>query len=354
MPDDKPDLSAVAEALGGGARSPEAQVASKFESDRAAFDVLEKKYGDGDQDDEPKAEKPKAKARKKKKEQPEEAESQEDAPKVEVREAVVSPELKKAREVLRLRASVPAAVIERLSEEEALEWAASSSKSASEIDRAFMERADLQKELRELKEAASQGEPSSAVPAPGPLDLEAVRSQLSEQFGEEEAAALTGVMKPLHERISQLESLVESAKENNANHISQSNRERLSQFIPLLAESDRAWESVEREVIALAEKDPSAFKDAAGFFDDALKALYGDDALDATVDDEEDLEPEEQEDEDEGRREREKATPLTKSKKPSPRKLPPKESDWQVFKHLDVHPGDIRGARRKGRVKTTA
>jgi hypothetical protein len=344
MPDEKPDLSTVAEALGGTPGSGSSEPDAKFESDRAAFDRLEAKYqGEGKAGD---GEKPPAKKAKK---QPKEAEPEGDASSDEVVDE--TPDVQKAREFLRLRGSVPDSVIERLTAEETLDWATSSSKNAADVDRAFMERAELQKELRELREAADAkgGEPSSAVPAPQAMDLENARSQLSEQFGDDEANALIEVLKPFQERVAQLESVIESATESNTNHIAMTNRERLSEFVPLLAESDRAWEAIEREVIALAEKNPKAFDSAEEYFDDALAALYGEVAFELDDEDDEE-EPELEVDEEEEKAERKKATPTTHTKKPSHRKLPPKESSWQVFRHLNSHPGDIRGAKRAGQV----
>ena len=348
MEENKPDLAAVADALGGGAVAAHESKDAKLDQDRAAFDALQKKY-------EKKADEPEKKPVVEKK-QPKVEDSGEDAsPEVEAKgkRNPETPESAKAREFLRLKASVPASVIEKLSPEEAQDWAASSSKNVADVDRAFMERAELQKELRELREAANTSEePSSAVPA-SELDLDEVESQLSEQFGESESKALTGALKdilsPFTARIAQLEAVIDQAKSSNTRQITTTNRERLSELVPLLAESDRAWEAVEREVIASAEKDPGAFTNAAEFFDDAVKALYGE----AVFDEKAEPEPEE-EAVDEGKEARELATPTTKTRKPAPRKLPAKESDWEVFKHLDVHPGDIRGARRKGRVKTTA
>jgi hypothetical protein len=340
MEENKPELAAVADALGGGAVAESKD--AKLDQDRAAFDALQKKYAK--KDDEPK--KPVVE-----KKQPEVEDSGEDAPPAEAKGKPETPESTRAREFLRLKASVPASVIEKLSPEEAQDWATSSSKNVADVDRAFMERAELQKELRELREAASESEePSSAVPA-SEMDLDEVESQLSEQFGESESKALTGalrdILSPFTARIAQLEAVIDQAKNSNTRQIATTNRERLSELVPLLAESNRAWAAVEREVIASAEMDPGAFTNAAEFFDDAVKALYGETVFDKKP------EPEpEEEAVDEGKEARELATPTTKTRKPAPRKLPAKESDWEVFKHLGRNPGDIRGAQRAGRVKS--
>lgn len=343
MPEDKPDLSTVAEALGG-APAEQSSGEDRFEQDRKIFEALEKKYRGGDE----------PKPKKKKKEQSQDAEPVHgDAPEVEAEGKTESadketPESSKAREFLRLRASVPASVIDKLSADEAIEWWNSYSRTAAETDRVFRERAELQKELGELREAADKPE-EPAVPASA-LDFEKYTSQLSEQFGEEEAKVLTDILQDAFSqvvpRIDSVESTIESAKESNTRQIASDNRERLAEYVPLLSDSDRAWEAVEREVIALAEKDPTAFPSAQVFFDEAVKAIYGEDALARKVGERQSEEPEEEVEE------RRRATPTTTSKKPSPRKMNPGESSWAVFRHLQKNPGDIRGAQRAGQVKT--
>lgn len=354
MPD-KPDLAEVAEALGG--QSSPSTVDAKFQADRAAFEKIEAKYNPPKKAKKPKAEKVEAVEEAKEEAQPQEAESvTEDAPEVVEGKGKDedTPESAKAREFLRLRESVPSSVIEKLSAEEAVDWAASASKGKAEVDKAFMERAEFQKELRDLKEGASKPE-EPAVPA-SVLDLEGIQSQLSEQFGEEESKVLAGVLKnlvtpleaSLQSRIAELESTIDDAKESNAEQIASTNRERLTAIVPLLGESNPAWEAVERTVIALLEKDPSAFPNASEAFDEAIRSHYGAKVFDekpaapAVVPDDENTKEE--------KAEREKATPTTETKRTSPRKLPPKESDWQVFRHLNAKPGDIRGAQRAGQV----
>lgn len=342
MPEDKPDLAKVAEALGGApAAAAPSKEDSQFDKDRAAFDAIEKKYRNAEPAEKPKAEK---------KAQPKEAEPKGDAPEAEQEgnlDAETS-ESKKAREFLRLKANVPQNVIDTLSTEEAVDWHSQVARRESEVDRTYRELAELRKQQSETTETAKE---EAAVPA---LDLEGVTTRLADQFGEEESKVLAEVLRetvePFQTRIASLESTIESAKENNTREITDTNRERLSEYVPLLSESDRAWAAVEREVIALAEKDPAAFGNAEGFFDDAIKALYGDDAFERKVNEPE-PEPESAEEEEE-KVERKKATPTTKSKRSPHRKPSPQESDWQVFKHLERTPGDIRGAQRAGHVKT--
>jgi hypothetical protein len=350
--ENKPDLSQVAEALGGGPGAAEdGSQETKLDRDRAAFDAIEKKYlkkeKAAEREEKPKPKKAEKKATEQSPSEPEAKATSEPGGNQGEEE---TPESRKAREFLRLRASVPESVIEKLSTEEVVAWAASSTKSVAEIDRAFMERAELQKELRDLSEAAGKpkGEEPSAVPASPSPDLKEIESQLLEQFGEEEAKVLTRAIEPFMSRIADLEQTIESAKDSNTRQISKSNRERLSEVVPLLAESDRAWEAVEREVIATAERKPSAFTNAGDFFDDAVRALYGDAVFEKKAEPE--PEPEAPEDAEEEKEARKKATPSIKTKKPAPRKLPPKESDWEVYKHLTRNPGDIRGAQRAGRV----
>ena len=100
-------------------------------------------------------------------------------------EATTDPELDKAVQRLRL-AGVPSKAIEGLSGEETLSWASHLAARESDVNRAFRERAELEKRLSEL-EATSAEEPGVPTAA---IDLEAEKEALADQFGDDEAEAL--------------------------------------------------------------------------------------------------------------------------------------------------------------------
>lgn len=98
------------------------------------------------------------------------------------------PDLDKALNRLRL-AGVPTRAIDGLSPEETLDWASRLAARESDVNRAFRERAELEKRLSEL-EATKPTEPGVPTVA---LDLEAERAALADQFGDDEAGALIGL-----------------------------------------------------------------------------------------------------------------------------------------------------------------
>lgn len=350
MPEAKPDLQQVAEAMGGDPKvSGESSKESKFDQDRAAFAALEGKYG---AEDKPK---PKPKRSPKKKSTPEAQASEEpqledvtpdeDVREVEEPKVDETPESKKAREFLKLKASAPSTAIDSLTPSEATEWAASLAKNEADVQRAFLDRAELQKEVEGLKEAATKSEPTSAVPADD-VDFGDLETRLSEHLGDEAGKTIAETFKqtltPYQARIDQLEATIQQAREENTQKISETNRERVGKKVERLKESDRAWQAVEREVIAMAtEAKPGEFSSVESMFDEAVKVLYGDNVF----------EPKKPvEDVEEKKARIKSASPETQSRKPAPRKLSPKESDLEVFKHLEKNPGDIRGAQRVGKV----
>ena len=358
MTNDKPDLAEVAAALGGAptatAEPEETEGQRKMREDREIFEKLDIQYSDAkpkpkekprESKDTPKAEEPEEKteevAEKPKEETPPEE----------------SPEAIKARDFLKLRASAPASAIEKLEPEEAIKWAATVARTVAETDRAFMDRADLQKEVTRLNEAATESEPEiSAVPAET-VDFDAIETQLSQQFGEDEGKTLRGVfeevigltVEPYVKRVAELEQTFNQARQENTKAISRANQERLSATLPILKTSELAWPSVERAVIDLARQDPSRYASAEEFFDEAVRSLYGDLVTPPKA-----AEAEKEQEEDEVEEKKDQvadSTPTTKTKRKPTRKMEPKESDFEVFKSLARKPGDIRAAQIAGQVR---
>lgn len=374
----KPDLSEVAESLGG---SPVATVAevdpgeAKRQADLKAFEEVRVKYTADKKGEVPKERTGKEKRAAIKEEQAdaevaakvisEKTKAGQEASEAAKAEESAKPkeqpedtdESRKAREFLRLKQSAPPGVIDSLSPAEAIEWHTQVARREAEIDRTYREAAELRKQLDD-KPDATEAEPT--VPAVE-VDIEPLKTRLANALGEEESegiaaelrSAITRGVEPYkdllsktEERLASLEKTLEDARRSNTEVISRNNRQRLGEVLPVLAKSDKAWSAVEREVIDLVGKDPSRHSGAEGYFDEAVKELYGSEALEQPTVAEKESEEEEaallQEEKDRV----EASTPTVKTKKSSSKKLSPDDQQRVIFSYLQKHPGDVHGAQR--------
>lgn len=259
-----------------------------------------------------------------------------------------SAEVRKAREFLKLKTSAPDSQIDKLTSEEAQEWATSVAKNTSETDRIYRERAELQKELETLREAATkEEEPTRAVPAPS-VDLAEAKSQLSEQFGDSEAEVLmkvlTGLIAPGNERLDSLEGTIQSAQETSAAHVEQTQKDRLGKYLPQLKDSTDAWKTFRSAVEAKLQANGQEFSSPEELFDATAKDLYGSDVF------EEKEEPAPVVEED-TKAQKAAATPTTTTKRKTAKKLKGVDAHYAAFTHLEKNPGDIRGAKRAQGIK---
>jgi hypothetical protein len=352
MADDKPDLSEVAEALGGAPAqeskpTEESSAERKLREDREAFAKITAKGKEPE-------EKPKKAAEPKEQSTPEEPEpeekpAQEPPEETQAEKPEETDESRKARDFLRLKQAAPPGVIDTLSPTEAEEWHSMLARRESEIDRTYRELAELRKQTEE------KGEPTKAEPVVPAVevDFEPLKSRLKEALGSDESegitaaieAAIKQAVEPYATHLSELDQTIQDERRRNTKALSDANRKRLSDRIPVLSESDTAWNAVEQAVIQIAQSDPSRYRDAEGYFNEAATSIYGKESLNG-----QDKQAKEEERETK-KQNVEASTPEVTSRRPPQRKLTPQESQYEVFKHLGKNPGDIRGARRAGRVK---
>lgn len=367
---DKPDLTVVAEQLGGVptelVKDKNIQEGdAKLQADLKEFNKVRLKYSADQKGEAPVLRTPKEKAAALDKEVEEELEAQdvrskqrqakqeEPAPEPAQEQPQDTDESKKAREFLRLKQAAPPSVIDALSPEDAVEWHTKVARREAEIDRTYREAAELRKQLEEKPEP----EPAEPVVPAVELDIEPLKTRLAAALGEEESegiaaelrSAITRGVEPYkdllqkaEERIKALETTFENNQRNNTEVISRNNRSRLGALVPVLSQSDKAWSAVVNEVIELAKAEPTRFESAEGFFDEAVKTLYGQTALDV-VDTEAEAEEAARLQEEKDRVEASTPTVVTKK---SPRKLSADEQQRKIFSHLQKHPGDVHGAKR--------
>ena len=297
-----------------------------------------------------KAEKPakKAKAAEKPAEAPQEAKGEEKAEEPAQKPKESKPA--KSGEMDRLRAKLllsgaPKAAVETLSDDDVREWNRNQEERERDRQAAFERAAAAEKKLAET--TSKNPEPTKGVPTEE-LDLDEIASQLSAQFGEDEAGlfvkALNAVTDPLLKRIGEMENVLNEARKRGVETISKSNRERLSEKLPFLAESDDAWKVLQDLVESDFKSNPSAYKSAEEGFDKRFQQLYGP-LIPARIEEVE-LE-QEAEDRADARAQIAAATPTPPNSTKREKKLTPNDAAYAVFKHLDSgDPEDIEGARR--------
>jgi hypothetical protein len=343
MPDDKPELSELAEALGG-ADAPQEEGSEtpgerKLREDREAFEKIAKKAGERKKDT-PKAKKETA---------PE--------PEEEVKEETPEPpqeteDSKKAKDYLRLKQALPPSTIDSLSPDEAVEARRSVARREAEMDRALEDLADLRKQ-RDEQEATKETE-HDAVPAVD-IDVEAMSARLKDALGEDEAGAvaslladtLKGAVAPLQAALKEaqtelgdIKGVMDKAQEQNTRNISSTNQSRISEHLPQL-EDPEAWAAIEREVVHTLNEDGTTFSTVEEAFDSVVKRMFGADAL---------KNGKAQEPEEDVASQIEASSVTVPTEKKRPRKLTPQEQQLAVFKHLEAHPGDKEGARKAARI----
>lgn len=204
------------------------------------------------------------------------------------------------------------------------------------------ELAALRAELAELKAAAKPKEPE-----PEPEEEPEIAPELSEQFGESETKALMAMMKPLLDRISSMEKMIENAQKQSVEQLSKSQRQRLAEKNPLLAKSERAWEALHRSVLEDFEKNPKKYPDVDSAYNKAYADFYGEDEEpEAAVEEEKpDLAAAEKEKEEETVSRIKASSPSTPGHAKREKKGDVLSASYKAFQHLQKHPGDVNGAR---------
>lgn len=220
----------------------------------------------------------------------------------------------------------------------------------------FWEREEVRNEAsrslhRELEESKKP-----KAPPPEPVKdttLEDITAELSEQFGETEAAALAKVILSREQgykgRIEALESMLNQARESGQKKIIQDNRDRLAERLPTLAENDKAWGHIERAVLAAFQENAKAYDSAEDAFDAIFEDLYGDVALHEEAK-EEPKETEEAKNGEDLKSAIEASAPSLPGKSQSERRMSAFEKHRKVFNHLKKHPDDVAGAMKAGRI----
>lgn len=202
----------------------------------------------------------------------------------------------------------------------------------------------LRAELAELRSAASPNKAKEPEPEAETYEPE-IPDELSSQFGEEEIKGFTALMKPLFERLSKIEGLIENTQKANVEQISKSQRQRLAEKSPILKTSDRAWDALHRSVLEDFEKNPKKYGSLDEAYDSAHKDFYGE-----AEEPEETPAPEPAKiaakEKDEETVSRIKASSTTP---PGPAKREKRgdvlAASYKAFQHLQKNPGDVNGAR---------
>lgn len=205
------------------------------------------------------------------------------------------------------------------------------------------------KALEDKIAALTAPKPPEPEPQEDPLD--AIRGELAERFGEDEAGALVKALEALHapaaQRIAQLEKIIQEATTQGRKNVAKSNRARLAADYPHLKESNDAWEMLNSLVVASFEKDPKKYASVEEAYDDVATKLYG--SLKAQEDVESEEESSEEEDVEEV------ASRIAASALTPPANAPKRERRSQMdkrrehFAYLQKHPGDKAGAARLAR-----
>jgi len=204
----------------------------------------------------------------------------------------------------------------------------------------------LTKQVKELStKIAEREKPVEKKAEPAKDPMEAVKAYLAEQFGEDEAAALStafgSVLAPLLKRTEQMEQIIAEASKRGKDLASKSNRSRVGEKYEHLLKQDGAWKMVQAQAEALATSEPNKFETPEEYYDHVADTLYGEMVADK--------EPEE-EDEVEEEAERVKASQMTNpSRSKAERKLSPEEKSKAIFDHLLKNPDDLAGAKKVAR-----
>ncbi len=316
--------------------------AARAASDEKRKEKAEKKgfKRDGKSVTLPKAEKPKAEAKPTQEaaEEPGEAAAPEKA-------KPRSEEVDRLRAKLQL-AGAPKAAVESLTDDDVREWWKTQEKREADYSSALARASEVEKKTAET--TAKTSEPTNGVPTDS-ADLDEIASELADQFGEEESGsilkALHALTAPLQAKVASMESMIAEARKRSVESISKTNRERLSEKLPFLKESDDAWgvlhELVEREFKA----NPTKFSSAEEGFDHVFQRLYGPLVAEKAPAAEEETKDDDIADE---KAQIAASAPTPPASKKREKKASPIEAAYEAFKHLDRggDPEDVDGARR--------
>ena len=173
-------------------------------------------------------------------------------------------------------AGIPRKLVEPLSDSEVAEvWKKQEERENAAAD-AIRRASELEKQL--APKAAAKSEPLAGVPT-DEVDLEALTSTLSDQFGEEESQAIANTLKasvePLLTKIARLESIIEAARKSGEEREVKTNRARLSEKLSMLKENDAAWNGLEAIVRTRIETQSSKYPTVEAVFDEVFGDLYG-------------------------------------------------------------------------------
>lgn len=247
------------------------------------------------------------------------------------------PELERIKAKL-LLAGNPKKAIESLSESELGEWWKRQEQRERDASIALQRASEAEKKLAAYSETADDSEPNG-VPADD-SDLAAVRKDLSDQFGEEEGAALHKALlkaiSPIKEENARIRQVISDARDRGVKMTVEKNRARLAEKLPFLRDNEEAWSILRDRVVQTFEKEPSKYSSPEEAFDSVATALYGHVEKSAPV--ERDMAKEK------ARIAASSVTPPSDSKRD--RVYSSRDAHKQAFKHLLKNPGDVEGAKR--------
>ena len=214
-------------------------------------------------------------------EAPAEAQESKEEPKA---EAAPEKEKPKARDagVEKLRnklllAGNPKRAVESLDDEEVSEWWKRQEERERTAALALQRASDLEKQL--AQKAAGQDEEPLGVPTSDEPDLDELTSSLTEQFGEDEAKALTGAMKailsPVLKENAEIKRVIAEAQRMGREQTDSKNRSRLAKELPALKESDAAWKSIQRDAHERYNREPQKYASPDEAYSEAFQELYG-------------------------------------------------------------------------------
>lgn len=322
---------------------------------KAAFDALEKQRKEGEEPTPKAAEKALKEVKAPKPPKPvKAAKAEEPAP--EKGKSEPKKEGKAASDVDRLRAKLllsgaPKAVVDSLSDEDVGEWWKNREEREREYASALERAAALEKKLKALEEPTSKpSEPTKGVPTEE-LDLDDLAEELAAQFGEDESGlllkALRGLVSPLQAKVQGLEDMLAAARSRGVEDISKTNRGRLAEKLPFLADSDadHAWKVLHGMVEQAFKESPSKFSSAEAAYDDAFQKLYGH-VLSAQQEVPAENEPEEDTKAEEAAQ-IEASTPTPPKGPKHERKAGPLDAHFAAWRALERgDPEDVDGARK--------
>lgn len=211
--------------------------------------------------------------------EPEEAKAKEDeAKEVEKPEPVKrAPEAEKLRAKL-LLAGNPKKAVEALSDDELSEWWKKQEEREQAVRLSLQRTSELEKQLEKSK-AAVKSEPLAGVPTDD-TDLEDISADLSDQFGQEESAALVKALKamtdPLRKENEQIKAILDQARKTGVESISKKNRDRLAEKLSFLKDNDKAWAQVRSLTEQAINSNPGVYETPEAAFDSVFSDLYGD------------------------------------------------------------------------------